>query len=83
MTSLTVTEARGRWSALIDDVAFRGDRIMLSRKGQDIAALVSAADLAILEALEDKIDLEEAERRLADGQSPLAYEDVRKALDLA
>ena len=82
MTTLTVTEARHHWSALVNRVAFKGDRIVLSRNGKDIAALVSAEDIAMLKALEDRIDIQEAERRLADGQPLRDYEDVRKELGL-
>ncbi len=82
MTTLTVTEARGRWSKLVDRVAFKGERIILRRNGKDVVALVSADDANLLQVLEDRLDLEEAERRLNDGQTPLPYEEVRAQLGL-
>jgi prevent-host-death family protein len=61
---LPVTQARGELSDLVSRVAFSGERISLTRHGKPIAALVSAADLARLEALDaaeeragDRIDL--------------------------
>ena len=82
MTTLTVTEARRTLSGLIDGVAFKGERVMLRRNGKNIAAIISAEDVELLEALEDRIDLEEAKRRLLDGQEALPYDQVRAELGL-
>ncbi len=83
MTTLTVTDARRSWSSLVDRVAHHGERIVLCRNGKEVVALVPASDAGLLEALEDKIDLEEAERRLAEGHEPVPYEQVRARLGLA
>ncbi len=82
MTTLTVTSARQHWSELLNDVVFRGQRVMLRRNGSDIAAVVSAEDLELLELLEDQLDLDEARKRLADGKKPLSYKMVRERLGL-
>ena len=82
MTTLTVTDARRNWSDLYDRVAFKGERILLRRNGKQLVALVPAEDAGIIEALEDQIDLKEAERRLASGTSLLDYEEVRSQLGL-
>ena len=55
---------------------------MLRRNGSDIAAVVSAEDLELLELLEDQLDLDEARKRLADGKKPLSYKMVRERLGL-
>jgi hypothetical protein len=47
-----------------------------------VAALISAEDLMLLEALEDRADLEEVRRRLAESDERIPYEQVRKELDL-
>ncbi|HMA47808.1 MAG TPA: type II toxin-antitoxin system Phd/YefM family antitoxin [Frankiaceae bacterium] len=49
-----VTQARGELSDLVSRVAFSGERVTLTRHGKAVAALVSAADLARLEALEEE-----------------------------
>ena len=82
MTTLTVTQARGRLSDLVDRVGFKGERIMLCRNGKSVVALVSADDADLLEVLEDRLDLEEARRRLAEGKTPVAYDEVRSRLGL-
>ena len=55
---------------------------MLRRNGKDVAAVVSAEDAELLELLEDKLDLAEAKKRLADGKKTLSYEIVRERLGL-
>ena len=83
MTTMNVTDARNHWSDSVDRVAHHGERIILRRQGKDIVALVSAEDVKLLEFLEDKVDLAEAYRRLADGQEPIPYDQIRQELGLA
>ncbi|WP_261556459.1 type II toxin-antitoxin system Phd/YefM family antitoxin [Frankia tisae] len=54
-----VTQARGELSDLVSRVAFSGERISLTRHGKAVAALVSAEDLARLEALDAGEEREE------------------------
>ncbi len=55
---------------------------MLRRNGSDVAAVVSAEDLELLELLEDQLDLDEVKKRLADGKKPLPYKMARRRLGL-
>lgn len=82
MVSLSVTSARAQFSDLIDKVAFKGERIILRRNGKTVGALVSADDARLLEALGDRIDIQEAQRRLRDGNAAIPYEQVRAELGL-
>ncbi len=56
--SLPVAEARARFADLLNKVAYRKDRIVLTRHGKGIVALIPAEDLEDLEAIEDRIDSE-------------------------
>ena len=67
---------------LVNEVAFRGERVMLQRNGNNVVGVVSAGDMELLELLEDQLDLDEARRRLADGKKPLSYAEARKSLGL-
>jgi prevent-host-death family protein len=49
-----VTDARAQLSDLVGRVAFAGERVPLSRHGRVRAAIVSADDLALLEALDEQ-----------------------------
>ena len=82
MKAMTVTQARSNWSDLVNRVAFKGERIVLRRNGKNLVALVPADDAEVLEALEDRVDLAEARRRLHDGSEALDYKTVRVKLGL-
>ena len=43
-----VTEARKDLAELVNQVAYRGERIVLTRHGKAVAAIVSAEDLELL-----------------------------------
>jgi prevent-host-death family protein len=78
----SASEARSRLAEIINEVAFGGHRILLHRHGKDVAAVVSAQDLALLEALEDRMDLEEAREALAGKGTRISWKDLRKDLEL-
>lgn len=55
---LSVSEARDKLAEVIGQVQYGGERVTISRRGKPVAVVVSVADAAWLEAMEDKIDLE-------------------------
>ncbi|MGW2211639.1 type II toxin-antitoxin system Phd/YefM family antitoxin [Streptomyces sp. NPDC001781] len=55
---IPVTQARAELADLINRVVYGGERVVVTRHGRALVALVSAADLERLEAL----DAQEAER---------------------
>jgi prevent-host-death family protein len=63
-----VTDARAQLSDLVGRVAFGGERVPLSRHGRVRAAIVSADDLALLEALDEQ----------AQGGSPVLPPPLRR-----
>ncbi|WP_083391137.1 type II toxin-antitoxin system Phd/YefM family antitoxin [Parafrankia soli] len=63
---IPVTQARAELSDLVSRVAFSGERVSLTRHGKSVAALVSAADLSRLEALDEATSGETAPRGPAD-----------------
>ena len=79
---LSTTRARREFAELINRVAYSGERIVLERRGKDVMALVSVDDLALLEKIEDEIDLREARKRLADREDLVPWEDVKAKLGL-
>jgi prevent-host-death family protein len=60
LSAVTAAEARERLADLLNEVAFHGERILISRHGKAIAAIVPAADAEWLEEIEDQADLEDA-----------------------
>jgi prevent-host-death family protein len=80
---IPVSAAREQLAELVNRVAYRGERITLGRRGKKIAAIVSAEDLELLEALEDAADLRLIAEALADPanvQSPLPWSVIATEL---
>jgi antitoxin Phd len=82
MPRINVMEARKAFSKTVNRVAFGKERIILERRGEDVVAVVPVEDLAALEALEARGDLEEARRALAE-PGETTYDEVRRRLGLA
>jgi prevent-host-death family protein len=64
-----ISEARETFSTTINRVAFGHERVVLTRHGRRVAAVVPVEDLELLEALEDARDLDEVRAALADPES--------------
>ena len=82
MTKMTASNAREHFADTINRVAYRGERIVLYRRGKSLVAVVPLTDLAALEQLEDRLDLEAAKRALAGSSQRIPYELVRQQLGL-
>ncbi len=73
MTHIESTKARDEFADTLNRVAYAGERIVLSRRGKDIAAIVPMEDLEMIRAIEDRIDLAAAKKALKEkGSIPLA-----------
>jgi prevent-host-death family protein len=53
---IPVTQARAEFAELINRVVYGGERVVVTRHGKPLVALVSAADLEFLEGAEDTAD---------------------------
>lgn len=79
---ISTAKARDQFSDIINRARYRGERIILTRRGKPVAAVVPIEDLEVLEKMEDRIDVEEAEKRLASDEPRIPWEEVKRALDL-
>jgi len=79
-----ISEARGEFSELVNRAAYRHERVLLTRHGKPVAAIISTDDLALLEALEDRDDVEAARAALADpdNQEEIPWDKVKADLGL-
>ncbi len=77
-----ISEARGEFSDLVNRAAYRHERVLLTRHGKAVAAIISTDDLQLLEALEDRDDLEAMDAALADpdNQEEIPWEQVKAEL---
>ena len=64
MSKIAVIDARKDLAEILNRAAYGKERVVLTRRGKDVAAIVPMDDLAILEAIEDHMDLAESEKIL-------------------
>lgn len=80
---VSVSEARQDFAELVNRAAYGGERVLVSRRGKPIAAIVPIADVAFIERMEDDLDLQDALAALADPANAVTYslEQVEAELD--
>ncbi len=86
MSELTVTDARARLADVVDQARVGHEPVYLTRRGQRVAAVIDAGDLArLIEAAEDLSDIEAAraarEEMATEGSIP--WGQVKADLGLA
>ena len=83
-TKLTVGQVRDQFSDALNQVAYRGDRIIIERRGKDVAAVVPIEDLELLQLLEDRVDLESARIALAEveAEGTVSWDEMKGELGL-
>lgn len=75
-----MTQARADLAELVNRVAYSGERILLTRHGKMVAAIVPAEDLELLERLaQERIDL----TRTGPAESGTGNEPVAEPLRIA
>ena len=84
MSERRISEVRETFSTTVNRVAFGGERVVLTRHGRRVAAVVPIEDLELLEALEDARDFDEVRAALADPENrrPIAWDELKLQLGL-
>jgi prevent-host-death family protein len=86
MTQMATTKARADFAEVVNRAAHKGERILLSRNGKSIAAIVPVEDVKLLEALEEKADMAALRAALAETrrrrEKPIPWAQARKMLGL-
>ena len=80
MTDITSSEARKALSDVLNRVAFGGDRVTIVRRGKRMAVLTSMEDAALLEEIEDQMDVPAARKALKE-EGSLSLEEVKAELE--
>jgi prevent-host-death family protein len=81
MSKITAVDARQQFADIVNRSAYAKERIVLTRRGKDLAAVVPIEDLKLLEEIEDRIDLEAARKALKESGS-VPWEKVKADLGL-
>lgn len=74
---LSTSEAREQFADILNSVEFKGERVLVGRRGKPVAAVISTDDLELLEALEDRYDLDLIRASLAEEGENIPWERVR------
>lgn len=84
MSSLNSSQARQHFPELLNEAAYAKKRIVVTRRGKKLAAIVPIEDLETIEAIENRIDLEEARAALEDikKNGSTSWEDLKTELGL-
>jgi prevent-host-death family protein len=79
-----ITEVRHNFSEVINQVAYGKERVVITRHGKQLVALVPIEDFQLLEELEDRIDLAKTRAALAEAktESSTPWEQVKAELGL-
>lgn len=82
LNKITTADARKKFANIINRVAYSDESFVLTRRGEPIAAIVSIKELNMLQDLEDRMDVEEAWKAKNEPGEPIAWEDLKKELEL-
>ena len=77
---IAASEARARFADLVTEAGYQGKRFRLQRHGRDVAAVISAEDLAKLETVEGILDLEKIRGSLAEPGEEVTWTQLRADL---
>ncbi len=80
MTSLPISDARQHLPEIANRVAYGGERVMVTRRGKQLFAIVPAEDAELLEQLEDAADLDTIRQRLR--EKTRSWAKVKKDLGI-
>jgi len=84
MARISASKARSDLAEVLNRVAYKGERVLLHRRGKNVAAVVPIEDFALLEKLEDRIDLEDARAALAEvrKKGTIPWEKIKSEMGL-
>ena len=81
-TSISTADAKEDFAELINRVSHNKERIVLTRRGKEIAAIIPVEDLLLLQESQNKHDLQEAVEALkeARSQGTITLDDLKEEI---
>jgi prevent-host-death family protein len=80
--TITTADARKNFADIVNTVAYGKEPVVLTRRGQEIAALISIEELQLLQRIEDHIDIEDAKKALEEPGENISADEFWKELGL-
>ena len=78
MSSMSTDKAKNDFSKVVERAAREKERVVLTRKGKKVAAVVPIEDLKLLEELDDRQDVADAKKALAEPGPNIPWEQIKK-----
>ena len=80
----TIARARGSFAEIVNRAIYLKERVVVTRHGREVLALVPIEDLRRLEALEEMLDAREAMEALVEAKTEgmVSYEEMKKRLGM-
>lgn len=81
---MSTVELRQSLSEAVNRAAFGKERVVLTRRGRKLAGIVPFEDIELLEALEDRKDVEDAKKALKEAakKGTISLDTLKKELGL-
>ena len=80
--TISTADARKTFADIVNKVAYGKESVVLTRRGQEVAALISIEELELLQQIEDYIDIEDAKKALAEPGRNIPAQEVWKQLGI-
>jgi len=81
-TKISTADARKNLSNIVNRVSFGKEPIILTRRGEEIAALVGMDELKLLQQIEDRIDIADAIKAIKEPGDDIPAEQFWEKLGL-
>ena len=81
MAKVSTVKARDAFSEVINRAAYGKERVVLTRRGKAVVAVVPIEDANLLEELENRMDLEDARQALKE-PGTIRWKKLKKDLGL-
>ncbi|NOY68514.1 MAG: type II toxin-antitoxin system Phd/YefM family antitoxin [Deltaproteobacteria bacterium] len=82
MNTVSTVEARKKFAEIVNRVAYGKEPVVLTRRGEQIAALISMEDIELLNFIEDHVDTKDARKALEEPGKNISAEKFWKELGL-
>lgn len=80
--TITTADARKNFADIVNTVAYGKEPVVLTRRGKEIAALISIEGLQLLQKIEGQVDIEDAIKALEDPGKNISADVFWKKLGL-
>jgi len=79
---MSAAEARKNFANIVNRVAYGNDSVVVTRRGEEVAAIVSIEELKLLQQIEDRMDIDDARKSLEEPGKNIPAEKFWKELGL-